>query len=308
MLRKHKILSPKTAFAGGLWNWTGPAIDYPVAIANTVPALEAARTYRVQTVLATMWGDDGAESNLLSALLGLQLYGELTYAEHYEEAALHARFARCCGASAQAFLDISLLNTVPGIVSTTPYPSNFLKIMLYQDPLVQLFEEDTKDLDMSRHYASLVGLYARHAQENPDYALLFDFFAALAQTLSMKCRWHEQAAKAVRAGDRDTALALAQDIAPTVEALETLRTTWRKLWDSTNRPQGFEVLDGRMGAIRARLTTAGEKMSEYAAGTRQDIPELTEPTLPYRRNPDNSFQWTNTMWEITTASKIDFMI
>ena len=308
MLRKHKILSPKTAFAGGLWNWTGPAIDYPVAIANTVPALEAARTYRVQTVLATMWGDDGAESNLLSALLGLQLYGELTYAEHYEEAALHARFARCCGASAQAFLDISLLNTVPGIVSTTQYPSNFLKIMLYQDPLVQLFEEDTKDLDMSRHYASLVGLYARHAQENPDYALLFDFFAALAQTLSMKCRWHEQAAKAVRAGDRDTALALAQDIAPTVDALETLRTTWRKLWESTNRPQGFEVLDGRMGAIRARLTTAGEKMSEYAQGLRQDIPELTEPTLPYRRNPDNSFQWTNTMWEITTASKIDFMI
>ena len=36
MFRKHKILSPKTAFAGGLWNWTGPAIDYPVAIANTV--------------------------------------------------------------------------------------------------------------------------------------------------------------------------------------------------------------------------------------------------------------------------------
>ena len=308
MLRKHKLLSPKTAFAGGLWNWTGPAIDYPVAIANTVPALEAARKYRVQTVLATMWGDDGAESNLLSALLGLQLYGELTYAEHYEEAALHARFARCCGAKAQAFLDISLLNTVPGIISTTQYPSNFLKIMLYQDPLVQLFEEDTKDLDMSRHYAALVGLYARHARENPNYALLFDFFAALAQTLSMKCRWHEKAAQAVRSGDRDTALALAQDIAPTVEALETLRITWRNLWESTNRPQGFEVLDGRMGAIRARLTTAGEKMSDFAQGLRQDIPELTEPTLPYRRNPDNSFQWTNTMWEITTASKIDFII
>ena len=153
-----------------------------------------------------------------------------------------------------------------------------------------------------------MGLYARHARENPDYALLFDFFAALAQALAMKCRWHEKAATAVRTGDRDTALALAQDIAPTVEALETLRITWRNLWESTNRPQGFEVLDGRMGAIRARLTTAGEKMSEFAQGLRQDIPELTEQTLPYRRNPDNSFQWTNTMWEITTASKIDFII
>lgn len=308
MLRKHRILSPKTAFAGGLWNWSGPAIDYPVAIANTIPALAAARKYGVQTVLATMWGDDGAEANLLSTLLGLQLYAELTYAEGYDPDQLGERFCRCCQADAQAFLDISLLNTVPGIVSTTKYPSNFLKIMLYQDPLVQLFEEDTKDLSMSEHYASLVGLYARHARENPRYALLFDYFAVLAQTLALKCHWHEHAAKAVRAGDREAALALSQDVEPMLQSLETLRLTWRKLWEQTNRPQGFEVLDGRMGAIRARMSTAGEKMAQFASGKREDIPELTEKTLPYRRNPDNSFQWTNTMWEITTASKIDFII
>ncbi len=308
MLRKHRILSPKTAFAGGLWNWSGPAIDYPVAIANTIPALAAARKYGVQTVLATMWGDDGAEANLLSTLLGLQLYAELTYAEGYDPDHLEECFSRCCQADAQAFLDISLLNTVPGIVSTTKYPSNFLKIMLYQDPLVQLFEEDTKDLSMSEHYASLVGLYARRARENPQYALLFDYFAILAQTLVLKCHWHEHAAKAVRAGDRETALALSQDVEPMLQSLETLRLTRRKLWEQTNRPQGFEVLDGRMGAIRARMSTAGEKMAQFASGKREDIPELTEKTLPYRRNPDNSFQWTNTMWEITTASKIDFII
>ena len=95
---------------------------------------------------------------------------------------------------------------------------------------------------------------------------------------------------------------------PLIQSLEILRLTWRKLWEQTNRPQGFEVLDGRMGAIRAKMSTAGEKMAQFAAGKREDIPELTEKTLPYRRNPDNSFQWTNTMWEITTASKIDFII
>lgn len=89
---------------------------------------------------------------------------------------------------------------------------------------------------------------------------------------------------------------------PLLQSLETLRLTWRKLWEQTNRPQGFEVLDGRMGAIRARMSTAGEKLAQFAAGKREDIPELTEKNLPYRRNPDNSFQWTNTMWEITTAS------
>ena len=308
MLRKHSQFPASTAFAGGLWNWTGPAIDYPVAIANTVPALTAARKANVKLVLATMWGDDGAESNLLSALLGLQLFGELTYEKDYDEKNLFRRFRRCCDGDARAFMDISLLNTVPGIISTTKYPSNLLKIMLYQDPLLQLFEEDTKDLAMSAYYASLVPLYARYAKENPRYHLLFDYFAALAQTLSMKCHWHERAADAVRTGDRETASILAEDVAPMIESLETLRITWRKLWENTNRPQGFEVLDGRMGAIRARLSTAAEKMAEFAEGKREDIPELTEKTLPYRRNPDNSFQWTNTMWEITTASKIDFII
>lgn len=308
MLRKHSLFSVPTAFAGGLWNWTGPAIDYPVAVNNTIPALKAARKAGVKLVLATMWGDDGAESNLLSALLGLQLYGELTYAEEYDQKTLFQRFRRCCNADAQAFLDISLLNTVPGIYSTTKYPSNFLKIMLYQDPLLQLFEEDTKDLEMSAHYESLVGLYTRYAQENPQYHLLFAFFAALAKTLAMKCGWHEKAAIAVRSMDREGAGILARNLDDAIESLEALRIIWRKLWESTNRPQGFEVLDGRMGAVRARLATAGEKMMEFAEGKRDDIAELTEKTLPYRRNPDNTFQWTNTMWEIMSASKIDFII
>ena len=77
-----------------------------------------------------------------------------------------------------------------------------------------------------------------------------------------------------------TALALSQDVEPLIQSLETLRLTWRKLWEQTNRPQGFGVLDGRMGAIRARMSTAVEKMAQFAAGKREDIPELTEKNLP----------------------------
>ncbi len=306
MLKKHALFNAPTVFAGGLWNWYGPAIDYPIAIANTVPALKSCMKAKIPLVIATMWGDDGAESNILSTLLGLQLYAEITYHGDYFPEQVADRFARCCDADAKAFLDISLLNVVPGIVSNSDHPSNVCKLLLYQDPLVQLFEADTKDLPMSSYFSELVPKYAQYARENPAYHLLFDFCAALALTLSLKCRWHEKAADTVRAGDRETAAILAEDLNATMDAAEALRITWRKLWDSTNKPYGFEVIDARMGGVRARLATAQEKMDSFAKGQVDDIPELTEQSLRYKRNPDNTFGWINTMAEIATPSKIDF--
>ena len=306
MLKKHALFPVKTVFAGGLWNWYGPAINYPVAIANTVPALRCCMKAGIPLVLATMWGDDGAESNILSNLLGLQIYAEMTYQGDYDAAQVAQRFRRCCGANAQAFLDISLLNEIPGTVSNSAYPSNACKMLLHQDPLLQLFEEDMRGLPTAEYYAGLVTKFAQHAAENPEYHLLFDFCAALALAVSLKCGWHEKAADTVRSGDREGAAMLADDLTPTREAVEALRLTWRQLWESTNKPQGFEVIDVRLGGVAARLSTAAEKMRAFACGQVDDIPELTERSLLYKRQNDNTFGWINTMAEIATPNKIDF--
>lgn len=306
MLQKHALFDVPTVFAGGLWNWYGPAIDYPVAIANTVPALKSCMKAKIPLVLATMWGDDGAECSILATLLGLQIYAEMTYQGDYCADQVAERFARCCNANAKAFLDISLLNVVPGIVSNSAHPSNACKILLYQDPLLQLFEADTKDLKMAAYFSDLVPKYAQYAKENPEYHLLFDFCAAMALALSLKCSWHEKAADTVRSGDRSTAAVLAEDLNATIDAVDALRVTWRALWESTNKPQGFEVIDLRLGGVCARLATAGEKMRAFAEGQTDDIPELTEESLLYKRNPDSTFGWINTMAEIATPNKIDF--
>ena len=306
MLQKHALFPVETYFAGGLWNWYGPAIDYPVAIANTVPALRCCMKAGIPLVLATMWGDDGAESSILQNLLGLQIYAEMTYQGDYDAEQVAGRFRRCCNADAQAFLDISLLNTLPGMVSNSAYPSNSCKVLLYQDPLLQLFEEDMRGIPTAEYYSGLVTKFAQHAAENPEYHLLFDFCAAMSLALSLKCSWHEQAADTVRAGDRERAAILADDLGPAREAVEALRLTWRNLWESTNKPQGFEVIDVRLGGVSARLSTAAEKMRAFACGQVDDIPELTEQSLLYTRQSDNTFGWINTMAEIATPNKIDF--
>ena len=305
-LYKHAQFPAPTVFAGGIWTWIGPAPDYPTTLQNTVSGLTACAKANIPLALATAWGDNGGECNLTAALLGLQLYGELTFRPDYDEDELARRFRRCCHADAQAFLDLSLLNYMPGMKDNPSDPVNACKFMLYQDPLIQLFEADTAGYAMAEHFGSLVTRYARYALENPDYALLFDFYTALANALALKCVWHEQAGDAVRSRNREQAAALADGIPATVEALDTLRVVWRRLWESTNKPNGFEIIEVRMGGIAARMATAGEKMRAFALGQVDTIPELEEQALITKRRPNGSIICTNTMDEIATPGRIDY--
>src|SRR5699024_9514982 len=253
------------------------------------------------------WGDNGAETNFTAALLGLQLYGEMTYTGVYDPAALGERFRRCCGADPQAFLDLSLFNQVPGTKNSAPGdPVNVCKCMLYQDPRIQLCEADTAGLRMAEHFAMLEGRYARYAEENPAYELMFRSYAALARALALKCAWHEQAGEAVRSGDREKVGALATELPETIAAVDALRVIGRRLWESTNKPNGFELIDVRLGGVCARLSTAMEKARAFAAGEAEAIPELCEESLVCKRRPDGAIGCTNTMDEIATPGRIDY--
>ena len=304
-LQKHACFPAPTVFAGGIWTWIGPAPSYQTTIGNTVPALKACMEAGVTDVIATAWGDNGAECNLTTALLGMQIFAEMGYTGEYDEEAIRKRFARCCHGNAQAFYDLSLLNEIPGVEYQANNPANSCKFMLYEDPLIQLFEGDTEGLHLSRHYESLVPLYQRYADENPEYELMFTFYAALASVLTRKCRWHEQAAGIVRSSDRNAALALASQMPDTIRQVNNLRRLWRRFWESTNKPNGFEVLEVRLAGVSARLETAMEKMNAFGLGEIPDIPELADPSLPIQRQADGSIGCTNTMENIATPGRID---
>ena len=51
---------------------------------------------------------------------------------------------------------------------------NPVKQLLYEDPLMPLFEADFAGLEPEAHYRVLAARYARYAEENPAFA---DFFS-----------------------------------------------------------------------------------------------------------------------------------
>ena len=237
-LQKHAALPAPTVFAGGIWTWCGPAPDYEKTRITTEAGLTACRKAGVPLVFATAWGDNGAEGNLYTTLLGMQMYAELPTTVRWKKPGWRSGLRACCRADAAAFWDLTAFNKLPGMRSGDMRPVNLAKILLYQDPLVQLFTADLAGYDLAGTLCgarpALPHLCGRGRGAGPALELL----RLLADVLAKKCAWHAGASAVVTGKDRAAAARLADALPDTIRAVEALRTAWAELWNATNKPQG----------------------------------------------------------------------
>ena len=305
-IKKHQAFPAPTVFAGGMWTWVGAAVNYPLFFKTSIPALNACRESGIKEVLLTAWGDNGAEANIQAFLAGMQVYAEYRYTCRFDPDEVSRRFLDCTGEDMQPFLDIGRFDELPmleHLVNDVPNPTKFL---LYQDPLVGLFDQDIKDLNRAEHYRELRRLFERHAGASKHCSLLFGFYAKMAELLSYKAELGIRLYEAYQSKDTGRLGALiASDLLPAQAAAEHLRDLWRRLWFSTNRPFGFEVIDIRMGGLLARLQTAQLRIEQYLAHEINCIEELEGERLPVLRGKNVSglegvYVWAN----IVTACKI----
>lgn len=294
-IRRHRAFSNKLLFAGGLWTWTSPAIHYGKAFRTGIPALLQCRKHGVREVLATMWFDDGGECSAMTGLLGLQLYAEMGFGSKFSMDTLKRRFRACTGESADAFLAISLLDApyaeTAGQADSLPAEESghISRLLLYADPLLNLFEKDFEGLDFRAHYAKMAEIYVQYALESTSLGPLFRFYSVLSAFLGNKVEIMAQIRSAYDQRDRSLLSALeSQGLVALCAELESMRAIWRNLWYQYNKPQGFEVLDIRLGGLAARLETARARILALLEGTCDRIEELEESRLPFAgmRNKD----------------------
>ena len=78
------------------------------------------------------------------------------------------------------------------------------------------------------------------------------------------------------------------------------------MWLETNKPYGFEVIDGRLGAVEARLETARVRVAAWAGGDEAELlEELLEEPLPYTQRENGALAGSYAVSEIVSACKID---
>ncbi|MCH1624501.1 beta-N-acetylhexosaminidase [Fredinandcohnia quinoae] len=279
MLHSHKQLVSDPIFAGGLWTWNGISPNYGRMFVTTESALKACRKAGIKEVIATMWGDNGAETPIQTALPGLQLYAEYTYHKEVNRKDLEERFHFCTGYRLDDFLLLNAFDETPGVMKDNLYSSNPSKFLLWQDILIGLYDKNIHGLPMEEHYNSLIKPLELAKENEHDMKYLFTFYEGLARVLSTKA---EIGIKIKAAYDKEDKSEVKQYLVlldSLVEQVEKLRKSHRNLWFSTNKAFGWEVLDIRYGGVLTRIETAIHRLSDWLDGNIPKIEELEENRL-----------------------------
>jgi hexosaminidase len=276
---KHKAFGTTPVFAGGIWTWNGISPNYGLTFQTTNAALAACKETGVKEVFATMWGDNGAETNPLAGLAGMQLFAEHGYAKEVDDSRLAERFSFCVGGSMEGFLALNDLDETPGVSKDNLKESHPSKFLLYQDVLTGLYDYNIKGLPMNEHYEKLTDRLEKAKQDNPNWETLFDYYIQLARVLSVKAEFGVKLKETYDNKDKKQVEALKNQIIPLRDMVDDLRIKHRILWLSTSKPFGWEILDIRYGGVITRLNTANDRVSDWLDGKIEQIEELDEERL-----------------------------
>ena len=277
-ISQHEQMKKGTMFSGGIWTWNGLTVSYSKSILTTLPAIAACKELGVREVIATLWGDDGAETHFFQSLFGLQLFAELSYCDRFKMDCVKTRFHECTGGNPDAFLDLDKVDNV------TENPENHAavntsKLALYQDVMMGLFDRNLQGYGLSEHYTGLAAKFSEYAAEPNEWAYLFKPIAQLCNLLSVKAELGIELKDAYSRKDIPRLRALILKLSDAIEKVTLLREEYMQMWLKDFKPFGLEVMDIRLGAVGTRLEYARQRLSDYLDGKTTSLPELEEPRL-----------------------------
>lgn len=292
-LEKHKKLGDNTLFAGGVWGWSGYAVQFSRSLKNTRPALEACKKKGVKDIIATVW-HNGSEAQLITALAGIAWYADFGYTGVFDMDSIKECFRRTCG---DVYDDIMKTEAIE-------YPHSgkvgISKSLMYNDPMLGLID---KHIDKSHitgeYYQQLSKEYEIIGCKDDLFKPAFDVVKAYTSLMANKADFGVRLTKAYKEGDKALLAALADECDVIIEKLKVFKDAYRSAWMTYNKPFGYEVHDIRLGGNIARFESAKVRILEYLEGKIEKLEELEEERLyldcfPYGEGQDQfcgNFLW-----------------
>lgn len=308
MVHLHQGLASHLIFAGGAWTWNGLAPNYSKALDTTRKAMNVLHSCGLRHAFCTLWSDNGAETPMAVSLPPVLFFAEYGFHREVDEQLLNSRLLFHTEISLADWMLLDRLDAVPGTAPDNRTAANPSKMLFYQDPMLGLFDNQTRNLKLDIWYRSLSDTLEKRIGCLPEaFQPLFSYYQKLASLLELKSTLGIRLSEAYQANDRQTVKNLCEQILPACISLSrSLLLLREQLWMQCARPQGFEVLDIRMNGVTARLEAAERRLAAWISGQIDSLPELEEPRLPYDPQlSGDSALVTHNLWEhLVSASNI----
>ncbi len=272
MFARHMELGKTISFAGGIVTFYGfvPVHEYSYKAATT--AMRSCLKYNIKTVVNTLWGDDGNETNAFLANPLLPVYTEYCYkgedCTEEDIKRVSEYFTKI------KFEDTALMGRLTFDIGDTLVQG---RRMFYSDVMYDLGNrEENCDEFIAKYSESrdrMKELMNLHDKNEETYRYAYLLYAMV----TIKSELRKNLRNAYQSGNKTyLEKALSEYLPELLTLTEEFAKVHKKQWYSTYKPNGFEVLNYRYGGLTYRIKDAIETLDEYLSGKISEIPQLAE--------------------------------
>lgn len=304
-IEKHRAMNKEPIVAPAAWTWGRLWTALPFSYDTISPCLKSCRKKNISEVFLTTWGDNGMEVDIYSALPAIQYFSELCYLENVDRTSFAENLMASSGINLEAYEKASDLDSCAKLVDDISTNSNISKWLLWDDPIIGLCEPQQQGKSFKKYYADLAReLYKYTSIDTPQNQRL-EFPAQIAKVLSLKCDIRKNLVKAYKAKDKELLdKLLEEELAPLLNETRLLWKIHRKMWLSTYKPFGLEVIEIRYGGLMARLESLIDYIDDFISGEIDLIPEFETELLAFDKGSPESLSSINGYSRIATPSAV----
>ncbi|WP_309385999.1 beta-N-acetylhexosaminidase [Cerasicoccus frondis] len=271
-INRHRSLGKRPIFAAGIWTWNRFWAQLPQSM-NTIRAgIQAAREEGLDETFVTMWGDDGMECELSSALPAVQCFADHAYSGEYTMERHTLNFLGSVGGTMEQWIAGSQLDILP-IQSSSDFEANASKWIFWLDPLLGHFECQLLP-EFVEHFRQVSAALTSSTESQPQDQCT-EIIRHAAIVLTLKTELHLTLRSAYRARDLDKLESLNDSLINRLQQeLIVMKDLHEVRWHTNFRCFGWEVIERRYAGLLSRITTLQKKLCDFLDAPHTTIPEL----------------------------------
>jgi hypothetical protein len=270
-------LSDQVGFACGAWKWQGFAPNNRLSERAGRPAFGACRKQKVNDILVTAWGDNGAECSLKSIAASLVLFSMLNDFDQEDETIVDDLSRFIYGYRYEQLRSLDLPDILYDEAAIMANPSRYI---FYNDLLTGMYDYHIYS-DFIPRYEEMSKLLLKNSKINGKLKIQFTTLYYLSLINGLKSEIILNFKKAYDQKDRTVLCEIKEKISKLNILIKKFYQSFKSQWNKENKPFGFEVQDIRIGGMILRNQNIISRINDYLDGRVDKIIELEAERLPF---------------------------